>query len=241
LDKSGIAHTMINRAFDNDMVDGRTVKAFRRTKKLLKRGSNARDRVLTFEEYRKLLDASPDHLKDVVITAFNTGMRKGELLSLQWKHVDLKTGFIRLTADDTKEGKPKKIPINHHVKAVLGALPCPINRDLHVFTYLGEPVKECKRAFQSACKTASIPYGRDVPNGIDFHDIRATVKTNMLEAGVDKAYRDMILGHALQGMDAHYLRTVESRLTDAMERYTAWIDAQFESVAHTVAQEAKKG
>jgi hypothetical protein len=31
-----------------------------------------------------------------------------------------------------------------------------------------------------------------------MHDIRCTVKTNMLAAEVDKTYRDLILGHSLQ-------------------------------------------
>jgi len=40
---------------------------------------------------------------------------------------------------------------------------------------------------------------------ITFHDIRRTVKTGMLKAGVDEVYRDAILGHAKKGMDEHYL------------------------------------
>ena len=49
--------------------------------------------------------------------------------------------------------------------------------------------------------TDSVQYGEKTPNGITFHDMRRTVKTNMLNAGVDKTYRDMILGHRLQNVD----------------------------------------
>ncbi|MEW6669442.1 MAG: hypothetical protein AB1512_29875 [Thermodesulfobacteriota bacterium] len=48
-------------------------------------------------------------------------------------------------------------------------------------------------------------------------------KTNMLAAGVDKAHRDMILGHSLQGMDVHYLSPREESLKEAMERFTLWL------------------
>jgi integrase len=75
-----------------------------------------------------------------------------------------------------------------------------------------------------------------VGNGITFHDIRRTVKTNMLNAGVDKVYRDTILGHSLQGMDVHYMSPSEDDLHRAMEIYAAWLDAQIQSVAHIVAQ-----
>jgi hypothetical protein len=39
-----------------------------------------------------------------------------------------------------------------------------------------------------------------------MHDLRRTVKINMLEAGADKTYRDLILGHSLEGMDRHYIK-----------------------------------
>ena len=77
--------------------------------------------------------------------------------------------------------------------------------------------------------TNSVPYGEKITNGITFHDIRRTVKTNMLNAGVDKTYRDMILGHSLQGMDVHYLVPSEEDLMDAMEKYTLWFDDEIES------------
>ena len=69
-----------------------------------------------------------------------------------------------------------------------------------------------------------------------FHDLRRTVKTNMLSAGMDKVYRDTILGHTLHGMDVHYMSPSEDDLHRAMGVYTAWIDAQIQSVAYFVAQ-----
>ncbi len=38
-----IVKTMVTKAFDNDLVDGRTVKAFRRVRRKLRRGANARE------------------------------------------------------------------------------------------------------------------------------------------------------------------------------------------------------
>ena len=63
-----------------------------------------------------------------------------------------------------------------------------------------------------------------------FHDFRRTVKTNMLNAGIDKAHRDVILGHALQGMDRHYISLDEDTLKEVMKKYTQWLDEQVEKV-----------
>jgi len=103
--------TMINRAFDNDLVDGRVLAAFRKIKRMLKPGSNARSRIVTIPEYLKIMSEAPHHLKGIVIVAFNSGMRMGEILGLRWSFIDRETGFIRLPAELTKESKPKSIPI----------------------------------------------------------------------------------------------------------------------------------
>jgi len=229
---------MINKAFDNDMVSGNTLKAFRGYKRKLKKGSNARKRILSFKEYLALTERAAEHLKPILTVAFYTGMRLGELRTLTWSYVDLKNRMIRLPEKSTKEGKAKNIPINEHVAKVLLSLP----RALHhafVFTYRSEPItaKEgFKTSFKTACKNADIPHGRKTPDGITFHDIRRTVKTNMVNAGVDKTHRDIILGHSLKGMDVHYVVASEDDLHRAMAKYTEWVDAQLSIIDQNIDQ-----
>ena len=242
-----IAKTMITKAFDNDMVDGRVLKAFRRVKRKLKKGGNARRRTLTFAEYADLVSNASEHLKGILIFAFNTGMRPGEILPLKWSYIDRKDMFIRLPKEATKEKKAKNIPINHHVQAVLDGLHngpklVTIGHHEFVFSYRGNPILNpggVKRSFRTACKNAKIPYGRDTENGLIMHDIRRTVKTNMLNAGVDKVHRDLILGHSLTGMDIHYLAPDENALRQAMDKYTRWIDDQFQNVDQSIDQNEK--
>ena len=62
----------------------------------------------------------------------------------------------------------------------------------------------------------------------------------MLTAGVDKVHRDLILGHSLQGMDVHYMAPDEETLKEAMEKYTRWIDVQFQNVDQSVDQTKKR-
>ena len=51
----------------------------------------------------------------------------------------------------------------------------------------------------------------------------------MLKAGLEKEYRDMILGHSLKGMDVHYLVLDEKTLIEAMNKFTKWVDSQLET------------
>ncbi|MBM4276238.1 MAG: site-specific integrase [Deltaproteobacteria bacterium] len=231
-----IVKTMVVKAFDNDFVDGRTVKAFRTIKRKLRKAANARRRTLTIEEYLKLLAVAPPHLTSIITVAFNTGMRTGELRGLRWSHIDREKWVIRLPADLTKESKAKVIPINYHVKKVLADLPQALHHDF-VFTYKTNPIVTpggLKNSFMTACNKAGIAHGQDHPDGIIFHDIRRTVKTNMVNAGVDQVHRDVILGHSLHGMDAHYMAPSIEDLHHAMGRYTKWLDSQL--ILHSVDQ-----
>ena len=80
-------------------------------------------------------------------------------------------------------------------------------------------------------------YGQKAEDGFRFHDLRTTFKTNMLRAGVDKVYRDAIVGHSLRGMDAFYLKLSDNDLHSAMEKFTTWLDNEID-VAYSVAQVA---
>ena len=59
-----------------------------------------------------------------------------------------------------------------------------------------------------------------------------------MRSGVDTTYRDLILGHSLQGMDVHYIQPGEEVLKQAMAVYTAWLDGQLGNVDQAVDQGA---
>ncbi len=223
------AQTAVTKAFDNDMVDGHCLKAFRRTKRLLEKGSNARKNVVKIYQYLKLIKVASKHYRAVLIIAFNTGMRLGEIKALRWSYIDKKAMMIRLPKKVTKEGRDKDIPINHNVKAILDSIPQTLPPNDYVINYIGKPMSgksSLKKQFAETCEKAGILYGRKTRGGIIFHDIRRTVKTNMLLAGVDRPHRDTILGHSLKGMDAHYIVTTDESLTKAMDKYTEWLDGK---------------
>ena len=253
----GIAKTMVNKAFNADKIEignrkvkinGDILRAFNAIEHRLIKGANARKRIVTIEEYLKLLDAAAKHLKPMLIVAMNTGMRPGEIKTLKWSYIDKQAGFIRLPAEIIKEGKKtgagKNIPISHNVQAVLDSQIRALHHE-YVFSFGNKPITSEKRiakSFKTACKKAGIVYGKKVDGGLIMHDFRRTVKTYMVDAGVNKVYRDTILGHSLKGMDMHYIKPPESSLKTAMEKYTAWLDAETEAkiqnVDHSVDQVA---
>ena len=89
----------------------------------MEKGENERNRVLTDEEFERLLKHSPDHLRNVLVCAWETGMRRGEIFGLTWGQVDLKARRISLTADQTKTRKPRRVPITDSLLDVLQSIP----------------------------------------------------------------------------------------------------------------------
>src|SRR5260370_21060917 len=63
---------------------------------------NVRKGFLEHGEYLKLLAALPDELKPVLTFAYYTGCRRGEILALEWRQVDLLERVIRLDPGATK-------------------------------------------------------------------------------------------------------------------------------------------
>ena len=119
-----------------------------------------------------------------------------------------------------KENRPKVVTINHHVRRMLAELPQVLHHDF-VLTYRGKPIINVggvKDSFKKACQRPGIDHGRDAPGGLIFHELRRTVKTNLVNAGVDQVQRDIILGHSLHGMDVHYMAPSEDDPHRAMAR-----------------------
>lgn len=87
---------------------------------------NVRERVLTDEEFERLLEYSPDYLKPIYITAFYEPMRRAEILELHWSEIDIKSvpGFIRLSTKRTKGKKSGRvIPLHPRVKEAYTSYP----------------------------------------------------------------------------------------------------------------------
>lgn len=139
--------------------------------------NNERDRILSPEEYARLLTHCPAHLKPIVKLAYHTAMRRGEILNLTWGQVDLKEGFIKLRAEDTKTNEGRLVPLNLELVEIFKAMPRGFPQS-PVFTYKRRSMAEMKRSFATACKRARI-------EDFTFHDLRHTAINNWRMQGHD--------------------------------------------------------
>jgi integrase len=227
-----MARAMINKAFDNDMVSGDTIKVFKRVKKLLKGDSNARDRVLSGEEFSRLMVALPSHTRAIVATGFYAGMRKGEVLNLTWDKVDLRDRVIKLGVADTKDRESRTIPICDALHDILKEIPRAIH-DNHVFLFKGKPIRDIRTALTRACRDAGIPYGRGEKNGFVFHDTRHCFNTNMRKSGVPESVIMKITGHSTREMFLRYDSvdaTDTRKAVDQMEGFLKSVDQNVDQV-----------
>lgn len=206
---------MFTKAVEWEMVEEAALKRIRKVKFLEE--NNRRLRYLSKEECQGLIKACDSHLRPIVITALNTGMRKGEILSLTWDRVDLKQGFILLGEDDTKNGERREIPINGTLREALlelsqGTKERPRRIDIPYVFYdpaNGKAYKDVKRSFHSACRRAKI-------TNFHFHDSRHTFASHLVMAGVDLTTVKELLGHKHLTMTLRYSHLAPSHKVKAV-------------------------
>jgi integrase len=123
-------------------------------------------------------------LKQLVVLAIETGMRRGELLGLRWEHVNLNKRIAHLPL--TKNGESRDVPLSRRATDTLIALskhkrP---NVDL-VFAMSGNSVR---LAFEHLRVRAGMP-------DLHFHDLRHEAITRLFERGLNIAEVSAISGH----------------------------------------------
>lgn len=198
---------MFTKAVEWEMVEEEALKKVRRVK--LFPENNRRLRYLSKEDSHALINSCSPHLRPIVITALNTGMRKEEILSLEWeRHIDLKHGFILL--DVTKNGERREIPINQTLRDTLQGLVRGITSPYVFIDGEGKRFKDVKRSFYSACRRVGIKDFR-------FHDLRHSFASQLVMAGVDITTIKELLGHKTLTMTLRYAHLAPSHKVKAVE------------------------
>lgn len=160
-----------------------------------------RDRLLTPDEYERLIKASATsknrYLKTIILIAITTGMRQGEILSLHWDDIEFDKASIYIRT--SKNGRSRKVPLDHEVAAHLQQLA--LNRSLHT-PYIFASQKRfgkisIRKAFEEALKRADI-------ESLHFHDLRHAYSTySNIDGGSDITLMTS-LGHSSMQMTRRY-------------------------------------
>lgn len=152
-----------------------------------------RDRRITTDEIKQILEATEStELRTIVTLALETGMRRNEIASLQWEHIDLKKQTAHLPK--TKTDVPRTIPLS---KAAIAALKnFGKGHEGRVFALQGESMSQ---AFERACE----PHRANI-QGVRFHDLRHEATSRLFEKGLNVMEVAAITGHKTLDMLKRY-------------------------------------
>ncbi len=156
-----------------------------------------------------------DHLRPIVLVALNTGLRRGELLHLEWKDVDLDGKWITVDGATAKNGQTRRIPLNAEATTVLKSWRQCMSRrasTTRVFPGTdGERMQRVDTAWRGLNAIAGIENFR-------FHDLRHHFASRLVQSGIDLNTVRELLGHADITMVLRYAHLSPDRLTMAVEK-----------------------
>lgn len=173
-----------------------------------------RTEILEVEEQRRLVEACPPGLRELVTGALLTGARYGELAVMRVGHVFPRTHSIRI--EDSKTDRPRVIPLSEEGATFFAKLIEGKRKTDLVFVRAdGAPwgKSHAFRPLRAACDAANVP-------PIAFHELRHSYASNLIMAGAELKAVAEALGHASTVMvEKHYGHLRRSWLQKQIDTY----------------------
>jgi len=195
---------------------------------------NQRDRRISDSEEDTLLSHASPLVRALIIIALDTGVRRGEMLEITVKDVNIDRGEIVLRGATTKSGKTRTVPISTvRLRAVVewflsdaAGRQKPTHASL-MSNEAGEPIGTFRRAWedtnlrahgytpQRIRKTgALLPSSQQALGQIDlhWHDLRHEFASRFAERGVPITEIQRLLGHTSVQTTERYISTTLARV-----------------------------
>lgn len=158
-----------------------------------------------------------DHLTPLVLLAVNTGVRRGELLQLRWRDVDLQRRLLTVRGEGAKTGQTRHVPLNSESVDVMKAWrPVAFEPDSYVFggALASQPLVAIRKSWTNVLKAAKV-------KGFRFHDLRHTFASKLVMAGIDLNTVRELLGHKSIAMTLRYAHLAPEHKAAAVEALVA--------------------
>lgn len=183
--------------------------------------NNVRKGFVTIEQFRKLREAMPVHLRPLITFLYFTGCRIGAALAITWSQMEFEKGRaqLRLEGNQTKNEDPILLPLPLEVSEILKELP----RVGKVFD-----ARNLRKAFQAACVKVGlgVKTGPKVwqYKGLILHDFRRSGVRNLIRSGVPRTIAMRISGHLTESTFERYNIVDATDLHEAMVKVEKHFD-----------------
>ena len=188
--------------------------------------------VLTGEEIQRLLiQAKEDGCFELLLLELSTGLRRGEILALQWDDLDFRTGVLRVERQVQRiRGKLVVSQPKTRASSRSILLPTPVLKILEQYRQSvtsrwmfpsprkGDSPRDptaVRKKLSAVLKWAGCPAAR-------FHDLRHTFATSALEHGMDVKTLSTVIGHVSStttlNVYAHVTDEMRQKAADKIDR-----------------------
>ena len=179
---------------------------------MLKNDSEKKPEILTHHEIQVLVSKAYEHNHEwrrIWLAALLTGMRSGELQSLQWNDVNFENNLINVNKSyncktrsfkSTKSGYWRQVPISSDLLSVLKEQQIETGNTQYVFPRFWQWDRGLQaKILRGFCYIHGLP-------SIKFHTLRACFATQMLRSGVEAARVMKVCGWKELKTMQHYIR-----------------------------------
>jgi integrase len=174
--------------------------------------SNQRLRWLSRDEVVRLLPELQPHTQAMMLFTLATGLRESNVTGLEWNQVDMQNKVAWIHGDQSKNGKPIRIPLNQDALTILRQQIGKHHK--YVFAYKGNPIiKASTKAWRSALKRADI-------DDFCWHGLRHTWASWHVQAGTPLNVLQELGGWSDYKMVLRYAHLAPEHLAEHANRLT---------------------
>lgn len=204
---------------------------------------NKRVRWLEKEEAKRLIDECPEPLKSVVKFALTTGLRRSNIINLEWQQIDMQRRVAWVNPEDSKSNRAIGVALNDTACKVLRDQIGNHHKFVFVHTKAGRrpdgsvtpAVRKMRvddgRAWKSACKRAGIEDFR-------FHDLRHTWASWLIQSGVPLSVLQEMGGWESIEMVRRYAHLAPNHLTEHAKQIDSIFNDDVPNMSHEGNMEA---